>query len=423
MSKISQANQFRWNQIISRMNLGHLYRNAAHNEQAQSRSSSKLKENNVYRPIFWLKSSLLTVALSSLVACHSSNDSAIKVSDVNHSAVKRQSIGNCWLYATASWLESLYKTENGVELNTSESYWTWWHWYDQIVNRGYIDEISTGGDWYTASDIILNHGFVLEGEFLSDEENKQMSYAQERALDMLNAELKEDGRLASRSDRTPENVRAILDEAFGSNMADAEQLAQKASSTIVGTESNGKKITLKKALASWNTISFPVVWGKNAKPSASTEQRRKEIFTRVEKALNDHAPVVISVKVDFNALDPKDGFFKLTQLAKFEGPGRQGGHMLVLEDYTVDDVPGVGHIGEGEVSDELKTKALSGKLATLKAKNSWGTDRPDRGLSDGYTSFVADYLLKPIKWVPENSDDGEGDYYSALQGFVLPPGY
>ena len=38
--------------------------------------------------------------------------------DIDNSRVKRQSIGNCWLYATASWAESLAKQVPGAtELN------------------------------------------------------------------------------------------------------------------------------------------------------------------------------------------------------------------------------------------------------------------------------------------------------------------
>lgn len=36
-----------------------------------------------------------------------------EIVDVDHSRVKRQSIGNCWLYATASWAESLARGREG----------------------------------------------------------------------------------------------------------------------------------------------------------------------------------------------------------------------------------------------------------------------------------------------------------------------
>src|SRR5215212_11228516 len=53
--------------------------------------------------------------------------------DVEHSRVQRQSIGNCWIYAHASWIESMYLTDQGTELPLSQSYWTYWHWFDQIT--------------------------------------------------------------------------------------------------------------------------------------------------------------------------------------------------------------------------------------------------------------------------------------------------
>ena len=57
------------------------------------------------------------------------------ITQVDHSKVKRQSIGNCWLYATTSWLEALNKARHGRrEQNTSESWLTYWHWYEQLAN-------------------------------------------------------------------------------------------------------------------------------------------------------------------------------------------------------------------------------------------------------------------------------------------------
>src|SRR4051794_36661558 len=88
--------------------------------------------------------SMLALASSATAACSSSaaaeDDSAgpgsstDDITSVNQSAVKRQSIGNCWLYATTSWLEALNKAQTNVELNTSESWLTYWHWYEQLAN-------------------------------------------------------------------------------------------------------------------------------------------------------------------------------------------------------------------------------------------------------------------------------------------------
>ncbi len=55
------------------------------------------------------------------------------ITDVDHSAVKRQSIGNCWIYAEASWVESMHLSATGEKFDASQSYWTYWHWYKQIL--------------------------------------------------------------------------------------------------------------------------------------------------------------------------------------------------------------------------------------------------------------------------------------------------
>jgi hypothetical protein len=84
----------------------------------------------------------------------------------------------------------------------------------------------------------------------------------------------------------------------------------------------------------------------------------------------------------------------------------------------VTDVPGIGDIGEGDVSDEMKEKALEGRINYVVTKNSWGKDRPERGLTDGYTRFDLAYLNTPI--MQEHSP-----YYAQipLYDFVLPAGY
>src|SRR4051794_26969177 len=56
------------------------------------------------------------------------------VTEVPHSAVKDQSTNNCWVYATTGWAESLHLAATGEELDLSESYLTYWFWFEQIVN-------------------------------------------------------------------------------------------------------------------------------------------------------------------------------------------------------------------------------------------------------------------------------------------------
>lgn len=366
-------------------------------------------------------SALLT---ASLFSCgkQTTQSSDILVTDVAQSEVKRQSIGNCWLYATASWAESMHLAATKEELNLSESYWTYWYFYDQIVDSG-ISKIQTGGSWYAAVDIIRNHGWVLEGDFIAGEAKMEMSAAQARAESFVNQALST-GALAKTKDRTAANVRSVLDQAFGAKMASAEKVARKASDLVVGKE-KGKDLTLADMMLggslSWSEVRYPRVYGKDTKVSSQVSQQRASILKRVMHALNDKRPVIMSFQVDFNALDSSDATFKVSTLKAAGHPGHQGGHMVVLEDYTVDHVPGVGSIGEGDVSQELKDKALLGITQTLVAKNSWGKNRPDRGLTDGYTRFEMEYLNAQLEWTDEGSTSGE--FYTTLTDFVLPKGY
>ena len=61
-------------------------------------------------------------------AATSGDEEAASVDDISsvaHTDVKRQSIGNCWLYATSTWLEALAKGATGEAMNTSESWLTY----------------------------------------------------------------------------------------------------------------------------------------------------------------------------------------------------------------------------------------------------------------------------------------------------------
>ena len=84
-----------------------------------------------------------------------------EIVDVPQTDVERQSIGNCWIYAHASWVESMHKAATGESFDVSESYWIYWHWFDQITN-GSAATISTGGNWATANGIVKKYGLASE---------------------------------------------------------------------------------------------------------------------------------------------------------------------------------------------------------------------------------------------------------------------
>lgn len=353
---------------------------------------------------------------------------SLETTDVVHTPVKRQSIGNCWLYAAATMAESLHYSETNTVRNLSESYWTYWDWYSTIRYAG--SSIDTGGSWYQASRIIARYGWMEEGDFIESEKDAEMSLVQANAERIVNRHLSEGGSLESRRDRTPENILKVLDEAFGVDMAQLSEKVRPASEFVVGRQVDGTAITLDQIISTsssehvWQTVSYPSTYQDSDPESDSIVEQRREVMRRVMKALNDRKPVVINVMVDFNALKTTPyATFDLETLKAAGTMGIQGGHLLVLEDYTVSNAPGIGDIGEGDMPDEVKLAALDGDLTSLKAKNSWGSNRTERGLTDGYTSFNENYLNGAVKWRYSEGDDSNYYYKNPLNSFILPPGY
>ncbi len=273
--------------------------------------------------------------------------------DINHTDVERQSIGNCWLYAAASWAESLNKTATNTEFDSSQSYWTYMHWFDQIAGSRSISEITTGGYWSKATSIISRYGIIREEDFIPEDglNNTEISYRQSSALSTLNRELMENGRLSTYEARTNYSlVREIMDEAWGLDEKVISQLdrvfgedmsktfssynnqADSGNSSIINPEDfiveyNNRRTTLAVAADEWQSVSYGYYYDK------------RETLKRVLTALNDGEPVVISWFVDFNALEdgsnyPElEGSFNMRTLEKLGKPGNQGGHMTILEDY------------------------------------------------------------------------------------------
>jgi hypothetical protein len=364
----------------------------------------------------------MTLGLATTItACDSSQETSSTplVTDVAHTSIKKQTIGNCWLYAVTTWAESLHLSATENEINISESYWTWWYFYGQLISGQQMDEIQTGGGWYHSSNLINDHGYLLEGEFIEGEADIPGSLAQANAVALINEELKEGGRLADPENRSKELITSILDEAFGSDMTAATEIAHDASELKLGEDKDGNDITLSDSIDyrsdnNWQYASYAQVTGEDSTANLIQQIRRKKVLKRVMRALNDKKPVIITMMIDFAAFDKEGGEFNMETYNKAEEPGRQGGHMLVLEDYTVTNVPGIGEIGEGDVSDELKIKALSGDIKTLIAKNSWGDT-----VNGGYHRFNIDYLSASLPW-----KQGEDvSYYTTLASFILPPGY
>jgi hypothetical protein len=388
--------------------------------------------------------------------------------DVEQTAVKNQSIGNCWIYAAASWAESLHKSATGIETNISESYWTYWHWFDQIVGQR-VSEVSTGGWWRTAVNIAWSYGIMEEGDFIPGEANEMTSATQASALDVINESLKS-GALstaAARADRAL--VRAELDRAWGLDASVRGHLDAVFGETVRRNLANQRALPAGAAAAPIKTVWQYAV--KVPNPSAVartwlplTQERdfvtvqlgdlinsrspyawrelrygwgsgRRSVQQRFQKALHDRQPVVMSWYVDFNFRSPDRSRFILPD--PLPEPGSQGGHVVVMEDYQIDTGASFGVLQAGvtldpaNAADQQKFLAAlqpQARMEFIRIKNSWGTrSEPAEGFN-GYHDLTMEYLNAEIpvscgdasdpEWCRQNPTTRSG-----FTDVVLPAGY
>jgi hypothetical protein len=410
-----------------------------------------------YRFLALLAALPLAGACSASAGSVDSDDDA--VTDVKQSNVKDQSTDNCWTYATMGWAEALVMRASNKKIELSESYVTYWHWFEQLVNGSVTDQLEEGGSWGEAADIMVKYGVMESKDFVPADATTELSAGQASALKAVNLAIKS-GKLkdsAARQDR--KLVRQVLDDAWnlsdevkqaldgtfgvevtktldkGAKIADGAKI-QKASDlpAQLKNPSSGRfdTVTLADAIGThnsdfdqehrhgdlaWNDVSYP-----------RTKRTRRDFLKRVQRALADGQPVVLNWYVDFNALT-KDGQF----LEPPKKPGSQGGHLVLIVDYQVENVPGFGTLPAGVV--ETRPDALEAALSDqanvtfLRIKNSWGTHYhplPSPAPAGDHDLFLK-YLNGPIQECDMDANDKpKTDTCSPaipFESVVLPAGY
>lgn len=408
----------------------------------------------------------LGLAASLLVApaaCSSSADAPATGSDdiVNlpHTDVKNQAIGNCWLYATASWTEALHAAATGEKVDLSESYWSYWHWYLQILWSGdespdnafgNLDQVSTGGGFAMAAHILKYMGAMKEGDFIPEDEGARTSRRQSSAQAAINRSLK-DGPLKEKAARRDmdllrkemdkawglsEEVSARLDKAFGRNLEKSPDWASEEETKIIASS---KLLVAVRDPATKEKVNVPLAdilpsaiagvpggrfaWEEVAYPK--TPEERRAYMKRMQRALHDGMPPLLTFLVDFSGM----------RGSKFDtipaSPGRQGGHMVAVSDYQAENVPGFGTLLAGKLEErpEALAAALSDEVQIpfIRVKNSWGpTGAADELAVSGHYDLYMKYLDGPISICLDEKGETNRDRCRPEVPFtslVLPAGY
>jgi len=402
-----------------------------------------------------------TLALASqVVGCVTDPSSqSDDITNVANSKVKNQSIGNCWIYATVGWAESLRLGYSGEELNLSESYTSYWHWFEQIGGgAGGLtgtasldkDQISTGGFFGVAAELMRRYGVMDEGTFIPEEAEAARSARQSKALAAINASLKT-GVLSDKAKRKDlavvraemdkawaltADVSALLDSVFGKS---ADKNLEKGATVPAGSGLHKPKdieiamtstgaLTLADAIgkpqSSYNPRTRTGTYAWNEESFPSYESSRRGFLKKAQKAMHGGLPVIMTWFVDFNALKSN------TFVEPPATPGRQGGHMTVLEDYEIENVPGYGTLKAGEIVTDVKAldAALSDEatITFFRIKNSWGSDLAPPGAAEdfkGYYDLYMKYLNGPITKCTASGTDtcATKSEEKGLWAFVLPP--
>jgi hypothetical protein len=406
------------------------------------------------------------------LACSRGDDGAERaaspVVEVPHTNVKDQTIGNCWLYATAAWIEALHAPVGG-KLDLSESYWTYWWWYLQIVaSKGapadawtaYLDDITTGGWFHEAAYIVQTKGMMREADFIPEEARASRSARQAQAKEKMNRSLR-DGALATAAARTDRAlVRRELDRAWGlsaevvarldavfgpdgdrplASDPPADTKIQRAAQVQVETRDSvthaKTTATVADVLPKVDAGALFYIWppaegitpgrlGWKDVEYPSRPADRRAFLRRMQRALHDGLPPMLVFYVDHGAT--REAAFVDVPKPQFR-PG--GSHMVVMSDYEVEGVPGFGTLAAGRL--ETRPEALAAALADearitfLRVKNSWGETSSSVSPSGHYDLHVG-YLDKPVEdcMVADGGTDPSRCWRgAALHSMTLPAGY
>ena len=280
--------------------------------------------------------SLCSVLVLNSACIKKKSDSDARTVVIPHSPAGDQGqIGNCWAFATLGWVESFSKSivlqtsEKNPDLNFSEAYLTYRNIETMLTNPRAGAEHIEGQNVSDAIALVLKYGVMFEKDFHpgahpGTPESSQVCGGLFR--------LKQSLQLGTFGDRSPGNIRAKLDEAFGVNMAslEKEKKVYPAEGLVLWRDENNNPHTLADYLKSLKGYSLPedavqlksVLSSSNvseespnafpvssANHASTFSEETRRLVRNMRWSMNDGYPVLIDTFVDFNAYDETKGIF------------------------------------------------------------------------------------------------------------------
>jgi hypothetical protein len=338
-------------------------------------------------------------------------ESSNAVTSVHSTATLNQGESNaCWLFTTTGWAEALA----GADKQYSPAYLDYWHWYEVFISNKRGDSLEGVGSWGIAAELIQKYGVTEQGWFVADD-----GVASNQALDGITKSLssgvlsdkeKWNDRAAVRKELNrvfgvSSDVVAQLDQVFGADGAIPLDETSRGSAPIVfaaeipitwtaqdGTSQQGTladAIGTAKSPAEVDTRVGPAAWSPGPGGRGALE---RSSLQRVQRVLNAGMPVPASW---FYATAARDNQWRFVAMPTATLDDQTSfGHMSLIIDYHVDNVPDFGTLLAGTpASDDAKEAALSDDATVVffRTKDSYGVDprQPIPGQDDVYISYLS----------------------------------
>ena len=394
--------------------------------------------------------------------------------DIPVSSIRDQKeTGNCWLYATTSWVESieLAALREKQPMTTvkappplSISYFDYWDWYATITQGGVTstvaktireDQLDAGGSWGAAVELIARRGLVRAADFDGGTGIMKDADLTNAALDAMAASLLT-GPLATKAARKNGTlVRHELDKAFGLSTAMKNALttafgADGARGFDDGTATNTPSIILAADLevlvprAGAATTIRPLADAIGKRKSADDPDRRtgayawqvasythhsaaatRAYFKRIQLALHAGVAVPVSWFLADNGDPDGIGAYK-TVPAVPAGATDSVDHETLITDYEATDVPGFGTLHAGvDATAAQRAAALddAAKIVFFRVKDSYAT-RVVKKKRVTMNDLYVDYLTGTVRVCPVGAPMSPRCHdVIPLEDVTLPPGF